>query len=70
MRKKKVRTVYFGLQILILNGAGLQILLNSLLLNLLLLNGNYSIYTPSYFLVLMASWKSDGRSMHSENMRA
>ena len=48
----------------------MQILLNSLLPNSLLLNGNYSIYTPSYFLVLMASWKSDGRSMHSENMRA
>ena len=67
--------MYFGLQILILNGAGLQILLNSLLLNSLLLNslllnGNYSICSPSYFLVLMASWKSDGRSMHSENMRA
>ncbi len=52
----------------------MQILLNPSCSNTpaqtLLLNGNYSIYTPSYFLVLMASWKSDGRSMHSENMRA
>ena len=35
---KKVRAVFLGLQILIFNGAGLQILLNPLLLNSLLLN--------------------------------
>ena len=40
--RKKVRTANFGLQILILKGAGLQIQLNSLLLNVrstILLNG-------------------------------
>ena len=37
---EKVKTVFLGLQILILNGAGLQILLNSLLLK-------YSCSTPS-----------------------
>ena len=35
--EKKVSTVYFGLQILIFIGAGLQIQPNSLLLNSLLL---------------------------------